>query len=601
MDELKLIKKKYGEEMMHLCKRLFPTILEKEGLLYSILSQNIYPSKTIAGDIVSRYLEPSFIQFIYTFIKQDNALVNVGLNPYELMNQAGYTLYECKTQEDILSFKKYYKKGEELCTFNDNRLSSCYVFFAVKNNVDQIKRENFKIPKRQDDYSTSVISIQFLRGAINSLSIKSRYNHKVLNSDATFANNLENIIPGLTNSFSDYYGFNIYQNTSASTLLSDRLSCVRANNGKYYRYNTVHNNIYYCENNIIVDCGKVVDTYFNNREQYLFIETFILDLKNKRIFAYDSNINDSFIDSINIGINKVEIINENNNKDVYIYLNDYVKPIRLLINEKNIIIEYENDYIENIGNNFLTNNKTLKSLKLSSVKKIGNNFLDKNRVIKNIELDSVEIIGNDFLKLNNSLKECNLPCVSEIGDNFLHFNTDLEKINAKKVKIIGDSFLFMNNRVLEIDFPNLIKVGDFFLRFDSVIDSLNISNLRIIGDFFLYEARFINNIILPNVKVIGTNFIVCANEIDNVYMPNAIEVGDNFLYFNQKINYIQMQNIDHLADGSFTSNKYCKNVYFNNLKTIDSSVFLNNNRIKKYLVNNLNVEVDKSMSLRLLI
>ena len=37
-DDLKLIKKHYGECMMHLCRELFPTILEKEGLLFNLMS-----------------------------------------------------------------------------------------------------------------------------------------------------------------------------------------------------------------------------------------------------------------------------------------------------------------------------------------------------------------------------------------------------------------------------------------------------------------------------------------------------------------------------------------------------------------------------------
>ena len=31
MDDLKLIKKHYGEKMAHLCRDLFPTLLEEEG------------------------------------------------------------------------------------------------------------------------------------------------------------------------------------------------------------------------------------------------------------------------------------------------------------------------------------------------------------------------------------------------------------------------------------------------------------------------------------------------------------------------------------------------------------------------------------------
>ena len=39
MDDLKLIKKYYGENMMHLCRTLFPTILETKGLLFSLLEK----------------------------------------------------------------------------------------------------------------------------------------------------------------------------------------------------------------------------------------------------------------------------------------------------------------------------------------------------------------------------------------------------------------------------------------------------------------------------------------------------------------------------------------------------------------------------------
>ena len=35
--DLEIIKKKYGEEMSHLCRTLFPTILEQEGELSNIL------------------------------------------------------------------------------------------------------------------------------------------------------------------------------------------------------------------------------------------------------------------------------------------------------------------------------------------------------------------------------------------------------------------------------------------------------------------------------------------------------------------------------------------------------------------------------------
>ena len=55
--ELKKIKKIYGEETMHLCRSLFPTILEHEGLLLSILEEHFAPTKFLAAEIKSQNKE----------------------------------------------------------------------------------------------------------------------------------------------------------------------------------------------------------------------------------------------------------------------------------------------------------------------------------------------------------------------------------------------------------------------------------------------------------------------------------------------------------------------------------------------------------------
>ncbi len=46
-EDLKRIKKKYGEDMMHLCRDLFPTILEHEGLLSKLIEENFAPNKSL--------------------------------------------------------------------------------------------------------------------------------------------------------------------------------------------------------------------------------------------------------------------------------------------------------------------------------------------------------------------------------------------------------------------------------------------------------------------------------------------------------------------------------------------------------------------------
>ena len=284
--------------MMHLCRELFPTILNEEGKLINILDSNFGLPKYLYDDIKASYCKDNFRDFIYQMYEGEINKVVTDKTPFELLDIAGYTLYECQTEDDIQKFSKYYKENEVLCTRkNKNRLKSCHVFFAVKKDVDDIKREDFQNPKRDDNYGTSVISIQFSRGLINTLSIKNRYNHTVDNPDATFNNDLENIIPGLSYSFENYYGFNINQNNSVYL----RLGYVKANDKKYYKYNMEINNVYYCPDNIIIKNGKVIKDYID-KEKYLLIDNFIIDLQNdsktsKSVFAYDDTP-DSFTDGL---------------------------------------------------------------------------------------------------------------------------------------------------------------------------------------------------------------------------------------------------------------------------------------------------------------
>ena len=288
--DLKLIKKKYGERMGHLCRKLFPTILEQEGLLPKLLLDHFEANHFLYEDIVENDLVISFKNYIYSLVEVEiKKKIKVDKNPKELLSEAGYDLYECHSEEDIQKFKTYYAENEELCTFNGGRLDDCYVFFAVKNNVDQIKREDFDYPQRQDEYGTSVISIQFEKDETHTLSIKNRYNHRVQNSDATFSNNLDNIISGLTDSFGKYYGL---EQRNQNRYNFEIPGYVRANDGKYYSYNMEIDNVYYCPNNIVI---KNFEVFRYSKDNCLLFDNFLLNLKTKEITTIDGNY-DGFLE-----------------------------------------------------------------------------------------------------------------------------------------------------------------------------------------------------------------------------------------------------------------------------------------------------------------
>lgn len=369
---------------------------------------------------------------------------SVDKTPEELLRQAHYTLYECHTEEEIQSFTKYYQPKERLCTFRTNRLNDCYVFFAVKDNVDSIKRASFLSPKRQDEYGTSVISIQFTRDPTHMLSIKNRYNHIVSNPDATFSNNLDNIIPGLTLSFEKYYGMK--QKYISSCL--DIPNYVLANDGRLYKYNYEINNIYYCPDNIVIDNFEVKKY---PKEKYIITDYFIIDLVNKTISLYDENTRDTFPSTIP-NIKNITITNINNGKRVLISLVEG-QDIVLALDKDNRLISIEDSNIIDIPSTYLIRNKYLASLKLPNVQTIGDNVLYTNKDLTNLDTPILEEIGSRFLYHNIRMKELNLPRVKSIGNAFMYLNDSLERISIPLLEQVGNSFLYINTKVNELDIP----------------------------------------------------------------------------------------------------------------------------------------------------
>lgn len=493
LDE-KRIRKLYGENMWHLCRKLFPTILETEGLLSGILERYFYPSRFLYEDIVNNHLEDKFKEYIWNYYSEETERIDTGKTVKELLAEKGYILYECKTEEEIQSFRKYYEKGEVICTITErDRLDRCFVFFAVKENVDEIKRKDFKKPKRQDLYGTSVISIQFSRGENNGLSIKNRYNDIVKNPDATFSNNLDNINVGLTAAFEKEYGLNIRQGVMDTF---DLPNYAVALNRKHYRYNCkIIPNTYYCPDNIIIANGMIVKKYLE-KEKYLVFDCYILDLVNKKIISPD--VKDAFVDTLK-DIKDIKIRNIDDGKEVFIQFEDSTFAT-IVLDKYNRIVEYKNEKVMQIKDNFLSHNDTLKKLELPNAESIGNSFLPVNTCLVKLEISKVKIIGNDFMS----------------------YNTDLEELNAKEVETIGNSFLFCNQIIEDINFPKLVFVGDGFMCANNALKSVVLSNLRKIGDAFLYSNNTLQEIVLEKVEYIGEDFMNNSEMLITVVAPNLI-------------------------------------------------------------------------------
>lgn len=610
--DLKVIKKKFGENMMKLSRELFPTLLEEKDLLSGIFLDNFNPSKTLYDDIKKDHLEKEFKMFIYGFLNKDEVIENSKKTPKELFEEEGYDFYECKTEEDIQKFKKYYARGEELCTFRGRRLDKCYVFFVVKKNVDEIKREKFKKPIREDDYGTSVMSIQFTKDEAHTLSIKNRYNHALLegNPDATYRNNLENIAPGLTKSFENTYGLKQFNPNTNFEIKN----YVRGKDGKFYKYNYEINNIYYCADNIIIDNFEVKKL---PKERYIVMDYFILDMKDKKITLYDESINDSFVSSIK-NIKKIDVLKCGLNKIVVIIGEEGNMIIKLDPNDR--IIEVDNETLKSVSDNYFSKSKYIDKLYLNNVVEVGDNFLNKNKSLSKISMDNVKIIGNNFLEYNEGIEDISLLNVKKIGRSFM-FNCDnpkLNKIYMPKVEEIGNSFMFGNHSVMEVIMPNVKTIGNNFFMLNPTIRNIEIPLVRKIGDSFLEYDELLFELDLPNVVNIGNNFLKRNTLLKKIYMPNAVElktgtlqfnnslkelklpnvtkIGDNVLKLNSILTYIELPLLEEIGDNFLEYNRYLERFVEPNLRKIGRYMLSHNSVLTDIDISNLLDEYKDNLS-----
>lgn len=462
--ELNRIKKLYGEKFMHFCRSIFPTLLEQEGLLTKVLKSTFATnSRTLYDDIVNNDLEEEFKNYIYSKIDVEKEKPEIigEKTPYQLLDENGYNLYECNSEEEIQSFKKYYKTGEELCTFRGGRLNSYVVFWAVKKDAEEIKRKDFKNPKREDEYGTSVMGIQFTKSQNSIVSIKNRYNHRVNNPDATYGNDLDRIAPGLTQSFEKLLlqrGMTLNKSNIEAFNIPNY---VVAGDGKYYKYNMEINGNYYCPGNVIIDYGDVIKLEPEKQE---LIDYFILDKENKTLSLYDISLGrDSFIDGFK-NIDSIEMANNNNSeqktKTITIKEKSSDKPITIEINkESNSIIGYTNENLTNLGDNFLGYNEKLSKLVAPNVTSIKYGVLANNKGLEKFEAPNLKEIGDCFLRYNVQLSNIEVPNVTYIGNGVLENNKEIEKFEAPNVKIIKDCFLLSNNKLSKFEVPNVTCIG----------------------------------------------------------------------------------------------------------------------------------------------
>jgi hypothetical protein len=567
--QLTLIKKTYGEKFSQLCRDLFPNLIESE-VLYDLLTARFQAHKELYNDIIKEDKISEFKDYIYSSVDVERLEKEKGKveNPFDLMLKAGYNLFECTTEDEIKSFKRYYKDGESLCTFNTNRLKTCHVFFAVKTDVGDIKREDFSEPKRQDEYGTSVISIQFSRGTTSHLSIKNRYNHKVNNCDSTFNNNLDNIIEGLTESFRVAYGFNFKVGKSDFEL--DNYVIVE---GKAYKYNYEIDDVYYCVNNTTITAGVVTEY---NRNEYLLIDCYLLDLKLKEIkLQGDITVRDSFIGCFE-NITKIGITVDRGTR---------TKVIRIWCREQSTVIDNktrENTklWTEKERAVITVKEGVIIGLKLSNIEEIDDYFMCHNKNLEKFECDSVGKIGHRFMHGNVKMKEFKCSNLREIGNYHMGSNTELEEFDCESLEIIGKGCLTRNRRLKKFNCPKLRVIEGQFLIWNKVLEEFNCESLLSMGKQCMEENRSLKKFNCPKLKEIGEWFMPRNTVLEEFNCESLEIVGSCLMFDNNSLKSINCSNLKGMESYFLHNNEKIEEFDCSNLNKIGHEVFFSNRKIR---------------------
>lgn len=504
----------------------------------------------------------------------------VTKTPYELLDEAGYNAYYADTLEKQNAIRPYFAIGEELCTFHDPaRFKHFYIINAVKKNVDQIKRSDFKEPNRQDAYGTSVISIQISK-TTGFISIKNRYNHSVDCPDNTFFSNPDNIIDGLAQSIRQEFGIDF---SSQDIALPDNYILI---NDQILNYHTEYNN-YRFGSDFYEDNGKI---HAIDKDKEIILGSSILNLKTHKIYS-PARTNDCFC-----GVFSKEI--EGKTLQVKRLANGsheiFANGTFLARTTDGQVTDLVLPTTEEIGDYFLPINNAILSFSAPHVKSIGSAFLAMARHLNKISLPELEMVNNDFLHCNRTLTKLTLPKLKSAGYLFMYQNTVLNELYAPNLKIVSDSFLSSNVSLRQIDLPNLTKIGSSFIANNQHINKVNLPKLQFAGSRFLYNNHDLTELKLPSLIFLATNALYYNSYLKSFEAPNLIEIEADFLFSNLNMEKLSLPSLREIG-GSFL---YCNTALIEldlpNLQTFNGVILACNTRLQKLNMANLSPEKHKT-------
>ncbi len=533
------IKKQNGEAFAKAIRNYDSGIFEIEGIvdIVKYAGRNAVP---IMG-------------FLRSLKKAEEEKHGVYEEPLTLLKKAGYHAFIADTEEKKNSTMNYYgvnpitHRDEHICTFKDPaRHINYHIVHAIKEGADKLKREDFSgKEEREDEYGTSVISIQILKKG-GFISIKNRYNHTVEGCDNTFNSNPDNIILGLSDSLKRFFGVDF------STPVVNLPVGYTFQNNRIIKYHKEFSNVYF-GNGFYVRNGTVVEL---NKDAQIMVDTLILDLKTKKVIvtAGSSDFTYRLIQE-EIKDKKLQIKTKDGCKILYADGQEVLK-----IKEGQIISLTTRQEDLGWGYNFLSVSDSLEEFIAPNMKKLFGETLYDCPNLKYVHIPACEEIDRSFLRTDSDI-QIEMPKLNEKG--IFHIANLLVNLNPTGQRILNADKYDMFHKILEEELAGkqaqIKQEGDLtYLMVDGIplltakegkiialhlvetkvidrdksvslpltVESLTLDNVEVLPDDVLNNYsmnRNLKHLSAKNLRVIGNHSLSWGME--SLDLPNVEKIG----------------------------------------------------------------------------
>ena len=495
-------------------------------------------------------------------------------DPIKLLDMAGYNAFYVKTLEQQNSIKKYFKPSEKLCTFRDpDRYKKNYIINAVKKNVDDIKRSSQ--PQREDEYGTSVISIQILKTG-GAISIKNRYNHTVTNPDHTFNDNPDNIIPGLSAALKHKFGVDFV--VSNSKIPKDYIFI----HNQLIHYNYEINNVYFGDN-FYLNGSDITEL---DEKHEVMLDNIILDTdfgkKARSVLVIPDGSTGELVRIINDEIAGCKVTKTTEKGETIITIIDENKQKKELARVKDGQITSLHLYkTTELGEDFLSRNKTLRELDAPKLETMGCKCFFNNEILETLNIPELKKMGSGCFFCSKSLKELNAPKLEKMDDRCFYENKSLKELNAPKLEIMEES-CFHENEILEtLNIPELKEMGRDCFCNNKSLKELSAPKLEIMGDRCFQNSQILETLNIPELKKMGGDCFSNNKSLKELNAPKLKIMYSDCFYKNKSLKELNAPKLEIMGCECFRDNAILETLNTPELKEMYYDCFYKNKSLKE--------------------